>query len=454
MDSRNYSYLCKNVYVMDFIAIDFETANHNRSSACQVGLAKVVNSRVVETKSFYIKPTPNYYEPINMYIHGINESKTDTAPTFDMLWSQELSKYLQGQTLVAHNSPFEKSVFNAMSGLFNIESPFIYDTLRLARFYCSDLMNFRLDTVCKFLDIPLTNHHDAEADAVGCANILLAISNKEGVDDIEALFDKTYSSTASRCQKPQDNELFYQKVAALYRPDEDCIKGKVFCFTGSLSFIRRDVAARVIENAGGIFKNTLSSKVDYLVVGDLSFIGGESGKMRKVKELRDKGSAIEILSESQFSEMVIYEGKNITFDMVAQDSLEFLEANRYNIFVGKNVCVSEGFPQGIMERLSHRGAITGVSFWEDEASKTDFFLMSTSVLEDLRKGIKSPLVIRMESAMNKQSNPEGNPENHHIMFIDEPSLMQWFDLVEAFLKGEIKMKLGPLADPEYVNNHS
>lgn len=439
---------------MDFIAIDFETANHNRSSACQIGLAKVINNRIVETKSYFIKPTPDYYEPINVYIHGISDSMTSNSPTFDVLWSSELSRYLDGFKLVAHNAPFEKSVFNALSRLFDIEVPYIFDTLRLSRYYCPELLNYRLDSVCNALNIHLEKHHDAESDAVGCAQILTTISNQEGIDDIDQLFDATYSRSCSSSQKGSSSSDYLFHEAEQYHADDECIKGKVFCFTGALSFIRRDVAAKVIEKAGGVFKNSMSQKVDFLVVGDLSFVGGDSGKMKKVRELREKGSSIEILTESQFAEMVIYEGKSITPDMVAKDSQEFLEANRYNIFVGKNVCVSEGFPKDMMEKLSHRGASTGVTFWEDEAGKTDFFLISNSVLEDIKQGVKSPRVIRMENAMNKQANPEGNPENHHMKFIDEPSLMLWFNMVEAFLKGERKMRLGPLNEPQYLTTKS
>lgn len=435
---------------MDFIAIDFETANFKRSSACQIGLAKVVDNHIVETKSFFIKPEPNYYEPFNTRIHGINSSKTDDAPSFKELWARELKEYLCGYKLIAHNAPFEKSVFNALSTIYPIDVPeMIYDTVRLSRYYCSELFNFRLDTVCEYLGIRLDNHHNAEDDAIACANILLTISCNEGNDDIDALYEKTYSRCASRLNSTS-SELFNEAEVLQYHVDDDCVRGKAFCFTGELSFIRREVAARVIERAGGIFKTSVSRNVDFLVVGDLSLFGGNSGKMRKLQELREKGHSIEILTESQFSEMVVYEGKSITFEMIAQDSKEFLEANRYNAFVGKNVCISEGFPREMIDGLSHRGASTGVSFWEDEASRTDFFLMSNTVLDDLRNGLKSPLVIRMESAMNSQSNPEGNPENHHIKFVDEDTLMRWFSKVDAFLRGESKMRIHPLEEERFV----
>ena len=166
-------YICKKGIRMDFIAIDFETANHNRSSACQIGLAKVINDKIVETKCFYIKPTPNYYEPINVRIHGITQDLTDNAPTFEALWHNELSHYFDGYELVAHNASFEISVFNAIKPFFEFEVPQIYDTLKFSRAFCPELLNFRLDSVCDFFNIPLDKHHDAECCFPDCVNIKL-----------------------------------------------------------------------------------------------------------------------------------------------------------------------------------------------------------------------------------------------------------------------------------------
>lgn len=41
---------------LNFTALDFETANPNRSSACAVGLAKVRDGQVVDTFSTLVKP--------------------------------------------------------------------------------------------------------------------------------------------------------------------------------------------------------------------------------------------------------------------------------------------------------------------------------------------------------------------------------------------------------------
>ena len=45
----------------DFAAIDFETANNERSSVCSVGVVIVRNGEIVETFYSLIQPEPNYY---------------------------------------------------------------------------------------------------------------------------------------------------------------------------------------------------------------------------------------------------------------------------------------------------------------------------------------------------------------------------------------------------------
>ena len=42
--------------MQEFIAIDFETANPKRVSACALGYAKVCNCQILETNGYLIKP--------------------------------------------------------------------------------------------------------------------------------------------------------------------------------------------------------------------------------------------------------------------------------------------------------------------------------------------------------------------------------------------------------------
>ena len=45
----------------DFAAIDFETANNERSSVCSVGIVIVRNGEILDNFYSLIQPEPNYY---------------------------------------------------------------------------------------------------------------------------------------------------------------------------------------------------------------------------------------------------------------------------------------------------------------------------------------------------------------------------------------------------------
>ena len=47
---------------LNFVALDFETANAMRSSVCSVGMVVVRHNCIVNTYYELIKPLPNYYQ--------------------------------------------------------------------------------------------------------------------------------------------------------------------------------------------------------------------------------------------------------------------------------------------------------------------------------------------------------------------------------------------------------
>ena len=54
----------------DFAAIDFETANSERSSFCSVGVGIVRNNEIVDSFYSLINPEPNYYNYWCTKVHG------------------------------------------------------------------------------------------------------------------------------------------------------------------------------------------------------------------------------------------------------------------------------------------------------------------------------------------------------------------------------------------------
>jgi DNA polymerase-3 subunit epsilon len=159
-----------------FAAIDFETADYGRDSACAVALVRVERNKIVDRTSSLIRPP--HSEFVFTYLHGITWEMVRGAPTFGQLWPQ-FNRFLRGvQFLAAHNASFDRGVLEAccrLNGLMVPAMPFEC-TVRMAR----DVFGIyptRLDCVCDSLGIPLV-HHNAESDAEACARIVLAARTK------------------------------------------------------------------------------------------------------------------------------------------------------------------------------------------------------------------------------------------------------------------------------------
>jgi DNA polymerase III epsilon subunit family exonuclease len=175
---------------VNFIAIDFETANEARTSACSVGLAFVEDGKLVGTKHYLIKPEPYVFKRFNVSLHGITANDVADAPTFNEL-APELLSLLDGKLVVAHNAEFDIGVLNAALSHYGMSFPGIeyICTMQLSQAAVAGLENYRLDTLCGHFGIELDHHH-AESDATACARLLLAICSSLGCCNIDELMEK------------------------------------------------------------------------------------------------------------------------------------------------------------------------------------------------------------------------------------------------------------------------
>ena len=160
-----------------FAAIDFETANHYRDSACALGLVLCDGGEIVARHHRLIRPPSQYFH--FSYLHGITWDDVAEAPRFRSLWLS-LRPLLEGvEFLAAHNAGFDRSVLRACCEAARLRPPpmpFVC-TVGLARRQW-DIRPTKLPDVCRRLRIGL-KHHDAESDAEACARIVLT-AEQEG----------------------------------------------------------------------------------------------------------------------------------------------------------------------------------------------------------------------------------------------------------------------------------
>jgi DNA polymerase-3 subunit epsilon len=156
---------------MKFLAIDFETANYFRNSACAIGLVLVENNEIIEKRSYLIKPPQKWF--VFTDIHGLTWDDVKDEPTFDIVW-EKIKHYWEGiDFVVAHNSSFDSSVLRACCDHYSIKSPNIsfHCTVRISR-QLWGIHPTKLPDVCSRFKIPL-NHHDALSDTLACAQIMI-----------------------------------------------------------------------------------------------------------------------------------------------------------------------------------------------------------------------------------------------------------------------------------------
>jgi len=175
--------------VLNFTAIDFETANSSGASACSVGLVKVHDGVVVDSDYWLIKPPTGHdqFQHWNIKIHGIRPSDVVGADS----WAQQLPRlvtFAGGDHLVAHNAGFDLGVIKTASAVTGQTIPdFNYVcSLQVAR-RTYHLDSYRLPVAALAAGYEDFAHHNALADAEACAAIIVHAAQRHDVKSLEQL---------------------------------------------------------------------------------------------------------------------------------------------------------------------------------------------------------------------------------------------------------------------------
>ncbi|NEU11802.1 DNA polymerase III [Methylobacterium sp. BTF04] len=172
---------------MTVLAIDFETANERRDSACAVGLAWIADGTVVRRESRLIRPPELRFSPGNIRVHGIVPADVRHLPVFPDVMAEFLPDLASGLVL-AHNAGFDMGVLRASLAAYGMPVPaFSYlCTLQIARRVFPAEEGCGLGKVAARLGIRF-EHHDAGEDAYACAEIALAAARAVAAPHIHGL---------------------------------------------------------------------------------------------------------------------------------------------------------------------------------------------------------------------------------------------------------------------------
>ena len=278
---------------LTFTAVDVETANADRASICQIGIVRVEAGVVTDTWSTLLNPL-DWFDPWNISIHGLDDAAVKESPTFPDVFADLLAR-LDGAVLVSHTSFDRVALERAMTqhGL-SIGRVTWLDSASIVRRVWPDRYGrsgYGLRSVANDLGIEL-RHHDALEDARAAAKIVIRVCADTGTG-LETWLTREVERRAR-------GESRVGKYGG-------ALQGETLVFTGALRVPRKE-AADVAASAGGNVAAGVTRDTTILVVGtqDKTRLNGyaKSSKQRKAEALIANGADIQIVAESDFTELV------------------------------------------------------------------------------------------------------------------------------------------------------
>ncbi|SER07357.1 DNA polymerase-3 subunit alpha [Gracilibacillus ureilyticus] len=169
-----------------YVVFDVETTGLSAvyDTIIELAAVKIKNGEIIDRFESFANPHKPLTETI-INLTNITDDMLRDAPEVEEVLT-DFQKWMGDHILVAHNADFDMGFINTgfkKIGLEEASNPVI-DTLELARFLFPDMKNHRLNTMCKKLDIELTQHHRAIYDTEATSYLLwkfIKLSHEKGI---------------------------------------------------------------------------------------------------------------------------------------------------------------------------------------------------------------------------------------------------------------------------------
>ncbi len=191
---------------MKYAAIDFETANYDRASACSLGIVLSDGEKVTDEWYRLIRPPQMKFDENCMMVNQIHPEMVEHEPEFSAFW-EDIARLLEGTIVFAHNARFDMGVLAATLDWYDLpDIHFRYGcTVKLSRALWKQMANHKLNTVAGNLGFSF-HHHQALDDARACEYIVRKALEETHAETVEAMMEaagQTLSPFAvKRTKKP------------------------------------------------------------------------------------------------------------------------------------------------------------------------------------------------------------------------------------------------------------
>lgn len=298
---------------LNFALIRIECCNQYKDTPCRVALVGVKNALIVSQKEFFIDPGDEYFDFMSS---GTTIDDLRGKGSFEEHWKDIYAFIQEYPMLISTADGYDSDVlFNAIRkyGIDCEALPYLTakNILRKGIFAYS----YTFDNLCNLLNVTIDGKLPLDFAVAWCEIIIGVCKTKEENDLLD--FAEKNLLIVGRISSEE-----YQKCAIkrIYKATEkENIDESLFdvnhlfykqnvVFTGKLQYFDRNEAQNYVERIGGVCPNGLSKTTNYLVVGvqNPSQVGpdGLSEKQRKAIKYKAEGVDIELLSETDFIDIM------------------------------------------------------------------------------------------------------------------------------------------------------
>lgn len=158
---------------MNYVAIDFETANGYPGGACSVALARFdEEGMLLDTYYSLIHPKHPYFDPSMTAVHQLKDEECLGAPEFEMVWPA-MREFIGRDLLVAHNAVFDMGVLKGCFEVYDLEArqmPYLC-TLTIAKKVWPKMLSYKLAYLVDYYGMEYQAHYALD-DAIMCGKMM------------------------------------------------------------------------------------------------------------------------------------------------------------------------------------------------------------------------------------------------------------------------------------------
>lgn len=385
---------------MNFTAIDFETATAHDRQPCQIGLVVVRNGVIEEKICRLIRPEGNKYSQSCINVHHITPDMTENEPPFEEVY-KDISQYIDGGLLVAHNASFDIDVLKKALCRSGIPIPSFEVQCTLKIFNC------KLNEACKLNNIELKDHHDGLCDAEACANLYLAYARGIAIypdpkkeEQQNTLFKDSDFETHERLK----GDILKKDLsnANPYNPFYD----RKIVITGIFTQSRTSLAKK-LKSMGADINTSISKNTNFVLIGKEP---GES-KIAKLDKLQHDGYIVRRLYQSDLDNILSGKWDDYIVDKENQKDLDFTieHFNRHHIsfcngincISGKELFFGKYFSGNFLIFGQITGNLGAAGDDKEIYPETNICVLSNSTLKKLKAGEKDNTIVYIQDFYNK-----------------------------------------------------